>query len=47
MGPKVAAICEFAEATGRFAAIGSLDDADAVLRGDSGTNVGSHRHLTD
>src|ERR1019366_6089136 len=40
MGPKVAAICGFAEATGRFAAIGSLDDAEAVLRGDTGTNVG-------
>jgi carbamate kinase len=47
MGPKVAAICGFAEATGRFAAIGSLDDADAVLRGDTGTNVGSHPHPTD
>jgi carbamate kinase len=47
MGPKVAAICGFAEATGCFAAIGSLDDADAVLRGDTGTNVGSHRHPTD
>jgi carbamate kinase len=47
MGPKVAAICEFAEATGRFAAIGSLDEVDAVLRGDTGTNVGSHRHPTD
>jgi carbamate kinase len=40
MGPKVAALCEFAETTGQFAAIGSLDDAEAVLRGDSGTSVG-------
>ncbi len=39
MGPKVAAMCEFAETTGRFAAIGSLDDAAAILRGDSGTSV--------
>jgi carbamate kinase len=39
MGPKVAAMCDFAETTGHFAAIGSLDDAVAVLRGDSGTSV--------
>ncbi len=39
MGPKVAAVCDFAEATGHFAAIGALDDAEAVLRGDSGTSV--------
>jgi carbamate kinase len=39
MGPKVAAMCDFVEATGHFAAIGSLDDAAAVLRGDSGTSV--------
>jgi carbamate kinase len=47
MGPKVAAICDFAEATGQFAAIGSLDDAEAVLRGDSGTSVVSDDVLTE
>jgi carbamate kinase len=39
MGPKVRAICEFAERTGRFAAIGALDDAQAILRGEAGTIV--------
>lgn len=39
MGPKVAALCGFAETTGHFAAIGSLDVAEAVLRGESGTSV--------
>jgi carbamate kinase len=39
MGPKVEAACDFVEATGRFAAIGTLGDAPAILRGDSGTRV--------
>ena len=39
MGPKVAAACDFARATGRAAMIGSLADAVAVLAGDAGTTV--------
>jgi carbamate kinase len=39
MGPKVEAACRFAEATGRVARIGSLDDAAAVAAGASGTAV--------
>lgn len=39
MGPKVEAACRFAEATGRVAHIGSLDDAAAVAAGASGTAV--------
>ena len=32
MGPKVEAICEFAETTGHFAGIGALTDAEAILK---------------
>jgi len=39
MGPKVRAACWFAERTGRFAAIGSIDDTQALLRGEAGTRV--------
>jgi carbamate kinase len=39
MGPKVDAACRFAEATGRTAAIGRLDDAAALLAGTAGTVV--------
>jgi carbamate kinase len=39
MGPKVEAACWFAELTGGFAAIGRLDDADALLAGAAGTIV--------
>jgi carbamate kinase len=39
MGPKVEAACRFVEATGRPAAIGRLEDAEAVLSGDAGTTV--------
>jgi carbamate kinase len=41
MGPKVDAACRFASATGRTAIIGSLDDIDAMLRGEAGTRVGA------
>jgi carbamate kinase len=41
MGPKVAAACDFFEATGRFAAIGRLQDAEALLAGSSGTSIGA------
>ncbi len=39
MGPKVDAVCRFVELTGGIAAIGSLDDAAAILRGEAGTIV--------
>ena len=39
MGPKVRAACWFAERTGGFAAIGSIRDTQALLRGDAGTRV--------
>lgn len=39
MGPKVDAVCRFVELTGGMAAIGSLDDAAAILRGAAGTIV--------
>ena len=40
IGPKVQACREFAEATGRTASIGALEDAAAVLAGTAGTTVG-------
>ena len=39
MGPKVEAVCRFAEMPGRFAAIGALGDAEAILAGTAGTIV--------
>ena len=39
MGPKVRAACWFAERTGNFAAIGSIADTQALLRGEAGTRV--------
>lgn len=39
MGPKVEAACRFVEATGGTAAIGALEDAEALLRGTAGTQV--------
>jgi carbamate kinase len=39
MGPKVEAACRFADKTGGLAAIGSLADAAAILRGECGTRV--------
>jgi carbamate kinase len=39
MGPKVEAVCRFVELTGGMAAIGSLEDAPAILRGEAGTVV--------
>ena len=39
MGPKIAAAVEFVEATGGFAAIGSLSDAPAIVRQEAGTIV--------
>jgi len=39
MGPKLQAASEFAIATGRPAAIGRLEDAGAIVRGDKGTRI--------
>jgi len=39
MGPKVHAACSFVDHTGGFAAIGSITDAAAMLRGEAGTVV--------
>ena len=39
MAPKVEAACRFVEAGGRLAAIGALDDAAAIVRGEAGTVV--------
>ncbi len=41
IGPKVEAACRFAETRGNLAAIGALEDAAAILRGESGTQVTS------
>jgi carbamate kinase len=39
MGPKVAAACSFVRETGKTAAIGSLNDAEAVFAGTAGTQI--------
>jgi carbamate kinase len=39
MGPKVEAACRFVEATGGAAAIGTLGEAAAIVRGEAGTLV--------
>jgi carbamate kinase len=39
MGPKVEAACRFVETTGRWAAIGAVEDAVAILAGRSGTII--------
>jgi carbamate kinase len=39
MGPKVRAACEFVERTGKQAVIGSINDTDALVRGEVGTVV--------
>jgi carbamate kinase len=39
MGPKVRAACAFVEETGGFAAIGSIAETEALLRGEAGTVV--------
>ncbi|MEM8957684.1 MAG: carbamate kinase [Pseudomonadota bacterium] len=39
MGPKVAAACRFAVHPGRFAAIGALGQAQAMLDGSAGTRI--------
>ena len=39
MGPKVRAACQFVERTGKRAAIGSIADTGALVRGEAGTVV--------
>ena len=39
MGPKVEAAARFVEATGKRAAIGSLEDIETIVDGSAGTNV--------
>ncbi len=39
MGPKVRAACQFVEESGGLAAIGSINDTPALLRGEAGTIV--------
>jgi carbamate kinase len=39
MGPKVNAACSFANQTGKFAAIGALDEISAILEGRAGTRI--------
>jgi len=39
MGPKAEAACRFVERSGRFAAIGALNQAEDVLYGRAGTTV--------
>ncbi|HEY8467104.1 MAG TPA: carbamate kinase [Solirubrobacterales bacterium] len=39
MGPKVEAVCRFVEATGRRAAIGSLEQITGLLDGTAGTQI--------
>jgi carbamate kinase len=39
MGPKVDAVCRFVELTGDMAAIGRLQDAEAIMAGNAGTIV--------
>jgi len=39
MGPKVDAVCRFVELTGDMAAIGRLQDAEAIMAGDAGTII--------
>jgi hypothetical protein len=39
MGPKINAACRFAERSGKRAAIGALNDIEAILRGEAGTTI--------
>ncbi len=39
MGPKVRAACAFVKRTGRRAAIGSIEDTEALVRGEAGTRI--------
>jgi carbamate kinase len=39
MGPKFDVVCRFVELTGDLAAIGALESAAAVVRGEAGTII--------
>lgn len=39
MAPKIEAACRFVEKTGGIAAIGALDQAAAIVRGEVGTRI--------
>jgi carbamate kinase len=39
MGPKVIAARQFAEKTGKVAAIGSLEELEEIVNGSAGTRV--------
>jgi carbamate kinase len=39
MGPKVDAACRFAQATGKKAAIGALEDLSRIIAGEAGTTI--------
>ncbi len=39
MGPKVLAACEFVQKTGNRAAIGALEDIEAIVKGEAGTQI--------
>ena len=47
MGPKVDAACQFAERTGKAAAIGALADLPAIVKGEAGTTVSGTAAGTD
>lgn len=47
MGPKVEAAARFVEATGKRAAIGSLEDIEQIVEGLAGTNVVAERSSPD
>jgi len=46
MGPKIAAVCDFVEATGGRAAIGALEDLPAIIAGAAGTAVYEDAHTS-
>ena len=39
MGPKIDAACRFVRASGKRAVIGSLDQIEAMLSGQAGTQI--------
>ena len=46
MGPKVEAACQFAESTGKTAAIGALADLKGMVDGSTGTTVATTQDET-
>lgn len=45
MGPKVDAVCNFVDTTSKSAAIGSLFELDAIIKGESGTHIDKSSEL--